>query len=180
MQAFSIIVAMDKARGIGKKGTLPWHLPGDLNHFKTLSCTTEADDKQNAVIMGRRTWESIPERFRPLPDRINIVLSRNKKLILPDGVFSAQGLAEAFFLLDKPPLKGRAEKIFVIGGAQIFECALTSPSCEKLHVTHIEKQFQCDTFFPPFESEFEIVKRSDRREENGIPYYFSDYKRHRH
>lgn len=173
-----MIVAMDLERGIGKDGRLPWQLSGDLKHFKQLSSTTDDPDKQNAVIMGRKTWESIPERFRPLPHRINIVLSRNKALRLSEGVFSADGLEKAFHLIEGTELKTFIEKTVVIGGAQIFKTALLSSYCQLLYVTHIKKTFQCDTFFPAYESQFERSQHSSEFVENDLSYYFSEYQRH--
>jgi hypothetical protein len=82
------IVACTRDGGIGKEGTLPWKLPGDMAYFKRVTLDTEdVPGARNAVIMGRKTWESIPNSFRPLPGRLNVVLSRNPKSInLPDGV----------------------------------------------------------------------------------------------
>src|SRR5690242_16184462 len=102
MIPFSIVVAMDQKRGIGKAGGLPWHLPADLKHFKKITTTRFLDKTyQNVVIMGRKTWDSLPINFRPLPDRINIVLTRNDKLDFPSGVYKAKNFNEAFYLLNK-------------------------------------------------------------------------------
>ena len=73
---FQLVVAAAKNMGIGKEGGLPWSLPGDMAYFKDLTSRTRDAAKQNAVIMGRRTWESIPAKFRPLKGRINVVLTR--------------------------------------------------------------------------------------------------------
>ena len=83
MVNFSIVVAMDEQQGIGKGGKLPWHIPGDLKYFKNLTTKTKLPDKKNVVIMGRKTWESLPQNFRPLSKRINVVLTRNKIFYLP-------------------------------------------------------------------------------------------------
>ena len=76
-RTFSVIVAAaSTSMGIGKQGKLPWRLSADMAHFKDVTSTTSSALKRNAVIMGRATWESIPPRFRPLPSRLNVVLSR--------------------------------------------------------------------------------------------------------
>lgn len=74
---YQLVVAATRKLGIGKSGTMPWKLPGDLAYFKELTSKTAESGKQNAVIMGRKTWESIPAKFRPLPNRVNVVLTRN-------------------------------------------------------------------------------------------------------
>jgi len=177
MKPFRLIVAIDSKHGIGKDGGLPWHLPGDLKHFKKLSTQTDAPHKQNAVIMGRKTWDSIPEKFRPLPNRINLVLSQNPKLDLPSGVLRCDAFEKALTLLNDDLYLEKIDHIFVIGGAHVFEAALQHPACETLHVTHIEKSFACDTFFPDFEKRFEPKIASDTFQENGISYYFCEYER---
>lgn len=73
---FQIVVAATRKLGIGKGGTMPWKLPGDMAYFKELTSRTADPSKQNAVVMGRKTWESIPPKFRPLPGRVNVVLTR--------------------------------------------------------------------------------------------------------
>ena len=120
MRPFSIIVAFDAQYGIGKNGLLPWNLPLDLKHFKEISTTVADPSKKNAVIMGRKTWESLPERFRPLPGRVNMVLSRDKKLELPLGVLCSQSLDDALAQLFSVDI----ENVFVIGGAQIYVQAI--------------------------------------------------------
>ena len=74
---YQLVVAATRKLGIGKSGTMPWKLPGDMAYFKELTSKTAESGKQNAVIMGRKTWESIPPKFRPLPNRVNVVLTRN-------------------------------------------------------------------------------------------------------
>jgi dihydrofolate reductase len=94
---FQIVVAATRKLGIGKGGAMPWKLPGDMAYFKDLTTRTRDISKQNAVVMGRKTWESIPPKFRPLPGRVNVVLSRSavgdendsaKSNALPDEVAS--------------------------------------------------------------------------------------------
>lgn len=176
IRPFSVIVAMDSKRGIGKNNQLPWHLPGELRHFKTLTAKTKTPHKQNAVIMGRKTWASLPEKFRPLPGRINLVLTRDQKPELPVDVFFADSLEKGLSLLESPAFHEKIEHIFVIGGAQIFEAALRTPLCQELYVTHIRRTFDCDVFFPPFETQFERTNVSPDLEENGITYFFCEYR----
>ena len=127
--------------------------------------------------MGRKTWGSIPQQYRPLPDRTNIVLTRNKHLSLPEGVLRAESFGQVLQMAKNEQLKNIIETIFVIGGQQVYEEALKYPECEKLYVTHIHKDFNCDTIFPPFESVFESIQASESLSENQITYHFEEYKR---
>jgi dihydrofolate reductase len=142
----TIIAAMDKNRVIGNQNQLPWHLPADLKHFKTLTLG-------KPVIMGRKTYESIG---RPLPERRNIVLSQQKNLTLPQcEVYSS--FTEALHQLS-------AEKeIMIIGGEAIFKQTL--PIATDMYLTWIDHEFTGDTFFPEWHKDqwLEIFK------ENHLP-----------
>ena len=128
MSKLSIIVATDKRRGIGINNQLPWHLPEDLQHFKN---TTSGFP----IIMGRKTYDSIG---RPLPKRRNIVMSRNSEWNQA-GVETDNSLQQAVDLF-------QGAEAFVIGGAQIYAQALDY--ADRLIVTEIQAEYQCDAFFP--------------------------------
>jgi dihydrofolate reductase len=171
---FSIVVAVDENFGIGRGGLLPWNLPGDMKYFKEITTQGCEGGAVNAVIMGRKTWESIPEKFRPLPGRLNMVLSRGPEMSLPAGVIQISGLDEALTFLEQG--NGlRLNKVFVIGGGEIFKTALVHPACERLYITHIQKNFDCDRFFPPLPSAFYETSRSGIFQEKEIRYFFSVY-----
>ena len=180
---FDIVVAMDLNSGIGKGGGLPWHLPADLKHFKQLTTTVREPSKKNAVIMGRKTWESLPEKFRPLPDRINAVISRNKDLVLPNDVLRGNSLENILNQFSTETFGGdsfgissiEVENIFVIGGAQIFAEALGHPGCRKIYATQILKKFECATFFPPLDPAWERISQSPPLSDNSLEYCFSQY-----
>jgi dihydrofolate reductase len=160
MQArLTIVVATDMRRGIGIDNKLPWHLPEDLAHFKR---TTSG----HAVIMGRKTFDSIG---RPLPNRRNIVITRNPAW-KHDGVEAVASVDAAIALLGD-------EEAFVIGGAQIYAEAL--PRTSQLVVTEIGKTFDCDAFFPPInKAEWkEIAREQHHSEKNGFDYSFVTYQR---
>lgn len=173
---FSIIAALDNRNGIGIKGGLPWKLPGDMKHFKDVTCGS-VKDTANVVIMGRKTWESIPERFRPLSGRINVVLTRNYNLKLPTGVVRCSDFQSIELELDKSEYKNRYGEMFVIGGQQIYEEAIQSSNCRRLYITHVESDFDCDAFFPDFSEYFHRNLVSEHLLENGINYYFAEYLR---
>ncbi len=175
MTPFSIIVAMDSDNGIGKNGTLPWHLPEDLKHFKETTLKTNNPNKKNAVIMGRKTWESLPEKFRPLPGRINIVLTRNKNYSLPEGVFQVSSFSDV--LLKTVTLCDNIENIFIIGGGEVFKRALNDPACKKIYATRILSSFNCDTFFPDFKKSFQETAKSATKKHGSVEYYFAEYTR---
>ena len=163
----ALIAAVADNGCIGKKNQLPWYLPEDLKRFKQLTTG-------KAVLMGRKTWGSLPERFRPLPGRLNIVLSRQQNHDLPRGVLLADSLDEAILKAKK----ANAEQLFVIGGGRVFEEALHDPHCEKLYITRIKGDFECDTFLPRWdENTFEKIEESGLHQENGIDFQFQTYRR---
>ena len=170
-KTFSIVVAMDDRRGIGKNGTLPWHLPEDLKHFKDITVTTCDPSRKNAVIMGRKTWESLPVKFRPLPDRLNVVLSRNAGFEAREALI-ASTLERAMDVLEKNP---NIENIFVIGGAQIYTYALHDPLCQRLFVTFVGGDFACDALFPSIPNRFKEVRRTPVLSGSGLSYYFAEF-----
>jgi dihydrofolate reductase / thymidylate synthase len=148
-KSLELIVAHDQNLGIGKNNDMPWQLPTDMAHFKHLT-TEQTNSVLNTVIMGRKTWESIPEKFRPLPNRINIVLSRTPQQ-LPDNVLQAHSLNDAI------EQAASDSRIFIIGGGQIFTEALQHPGCTALHVTHIHSNYDCDTHFPKYTHLFKQI-----------------------
>ena len=144
---------------IGRDGVLPWHLPEDLAHFKqlTLGCT---------VIMGRKTWESLPPRFRPLPGRRNVVVTRQPAW-LAEGAQRAASLAEALASCAGEP------HVWVIGGAEIFAQAV--PLAQIAEVTEIEREFEGDVHAPPLGAEWGEAKREHHRSTAGFDYSFVTY-----
>ena len=145
-----LIAAIGKNRELGKNNDLLWRLKSDMNFFKS---TTSG----HWVIMGRKSWESLPTRFRPLPHRTNVVVSRNAD-------FSAEG-AHVFFDLQTAIDGARnsaAEKIFIIGGAQIYHQSMTENLVDEMFLTHVDASFNdADVFFP------EIVQSHWETEEMG-------------
>ncbi len=156
MKKFSIVVAMDEARGIGQNGRLPWHLPADLKQFKSITSTTSDPAKKNAVIMGRKTWESLPEQFRPLPGRVNAVLTSQKDFKAP-GASVFTSFDQALTALEQD---SGIEGLFAIGGAQLFTQIIHHPQCSLLYVTFVQDRFPCDTFFPPIPMHFKEISRT--------------------
>ena len=177
MMPFSIVVAMDQKQGIGREGKLPWHLKCDLLHFKEITTKTQDKNKRNAVIMGRKTWDSLPAKFRPLPKRINVVVTHNEHLQFPPDVLRADGFEQALELLAKGTLAKTVESVYVIGGAQIYQQAIVHKECHNIYLTQILHSFDCDTFFPPFTDYFQHEASSPRYVENEISCLFVEYSR---
>ena len=172
MRDFAIIVAVDQALGVGLSGGMPWQLPGDMAYFKRITSEAPAT-LRNAVIMGRKTYDSIPARFRPLAGRLNVVLSRGPLALEPE-VLCASSLETA---LDQLDATAGLHRLFVIGGGEIYRQALLSPHCKALYVTRIQANFACDTHFPGFEGAFTRVTQSDLKHDKGIDYTFEVYER---
>jgi len=141
---FDVVVAADLDWGIGKASGLPWpKLKGDLAHFKRVTAEAPAGQR-NAIVMGRRTWESTEVAGRPLPRRLNIVISRNL-LIAPEGVLAARSLDEALAAAAAAP---DVATTFVVGGAQIYREALAHAALRSVYLTRVEGRFGCDTVIP--------------------------------
>ncbi|GAB4817169.1 hypothetical protein N2152v2_004215 [Parachlorella kessleri] len=166
-----------------------------MAYFKELTSKTADPSKQNAVIMGRKTWESIPAKFRPLRGRVNIILTRGAagdenaagagNAPLLQGVGKQQGvevsasLSSALELLARPEFAERVETVFVIGGGQVYAECMDSPLLSAIHLTQVEgEDLECDTFMPPIdESKFKLWTAAAPRAENGLRYSFLCYTR---
>ncbi|KAI3902449.1 hypothetical protein MKW92_047821 [Papaver armeniacum] len=131
--------------GIGKDGKLPWRLPFNFKFFKEVTMGSSDPSKRNAVVMGRKTWESIPMEYRPLPGRLNVVLTRSGSfdIATAENVISCSGMASALELLAASPYCLSMEKVFVIGGGQVLREALNAPGCDAIHLTEIETNIGC-------------------------------------
>ncbi|CAN6595134.1 dihydrofolate reductase [Trichomonascus vanleenenianus] len=144
-----ILAATVPRLGIGCKGTLPWRLATDMKFFREVTTS----NGKGVVIMGRRTWESIPPKFRPLKDRMNIVLS-SRTLELPAGVLSAKSLDHALKLVEEAEAKRKESlNVFVIGGGQLYAAAFGHPATQNVILTEIYEypdSVECDTFFTGF------------------------------
>jgi dihydrofolate reductase len=171
-RGFALVVAADEQRGIGRDGTLPWRLPGDMAFFKRV--TSEATPgKQNAVLMGRKTYASIPAKFRPLPGRLNLVLSRDPAYV-PEGAERVPSLEEAVETAGKNP---QIEQLFVIGGGDVYAQALAHAACERVYLTRVHGTFDCDTFLAPFERQFRLIESNGPHRDGDVSYTFETYQR---
>lgn len=168
----SIIVACDQKRGIGINNKLPWNLKADLKHFSEITINPDKQ-KQNVVVMGRKTWESLPEKFKPLPNRLNVVLSRHDHLNLPQGVLWFESFNHALEALEEK--KADLGEIFIIGGGKLYEEMIFHPACRKIYLTEIQDIYHCDTFFPEIPSDFKKIFESKIQEENGVSFKFLIY-----
>nr|XP_029120818.1 bifunctional dihydrofolate reductase-thymidylate synthase isoform X3 [Elaeis guineensis] len=179
-RTFQVVVAATRDMGIGKDGKLPWKLPSDLKFFKEVTMTVSDPVKKNAVIMGRKTWESIPLQNRPLPGRLNVVLTRSGSfdIATAENVVICGSMNSALKLLAATPYCLSIEKVFVIGGGQVLRESLNAPECEAIHLTDIETDFECDTFIPPIDfAVFQPWHSSFPLVENNIRYSFVTYVR---
>ena len=131
----SLVAAVARSGVIGLAGGLPWRIPEDAQRFRTLTMG-------HPVVMGRRTWDSLPDRFRPLPGRRNVVVTRNRAW-RASGAEQVGSLKSALALLD-----GEAQ-VFVIGGGELYAEAL--PLADELLLTEIDAEVDGDTFFPAWE-----------------------------
>ena len=152
----SLIVAKSKHNVIGDKGRIPWHIPNDLKRFKELTTG-------KTVIMGRKTFESLPEEYKPLPNRVNIVLSTDKTYqtnccIVTDDLKKALRKA------------GSDKEVFIIGGEQVYKEGLRY--ADKIYVTEVDGEFKGDTYFPILNKNWKEVKREEKEGYRFIDYVY--------
>lgn len=185
-----IIVAMTDKNGIGYQGRLPWRIKADMDFFRDKTTAVTIPGRKNAVIMGRKTWDSIPARFRPLADRENIVLSRKPEAIHTSApnvffVHNFKAVLNSMELRQMPAVPCIApqtiESTFVIGGAEIYREALASPLCDELYVTRVRRadgaEIKCDVFMDDIPDTFERVECSEKQREGDFEFVFETYHR---
>ncbi|MDR2938574.1 MAG: dihydrofolate reductase [Prevotellaceae bacterium] len=156
----SIIAAVAENNAIGKNNQLLWHIPEDLKYFKNLT-------SGHAVIMGRKTFESIG---KPLPNRQNIVVTKNAQSINVDGVVFVSSLQEAVE-------NAQGSEVFIIGGESIYRAAM--PLAQRLYITRVHANFEAETFFPTIGNEWQIVEEKEvlKDEKSKLCYTFLTYER---
>ena len=164
----ALIVAMSQNRVIGRNNKLPWYLPGDLKYFKQATMG-------KPIIMGRKTWDSIG---RPLPGRMNVVISRNPEWEAPAGTVAARSLEDALVKAEAQAEIEDGEEVMIIGGGQIYAEAL--PIVDRIYVTQVHAEVEGDAFFPAVNwEEWEELGREDfsASEDNPYDYSFVVYQR---
>ena len=168
MKPLELVVAADEGHGIGKGGKLPWRLPGEMAYFKRL--TSEArPGLQNAVLMGRKTYESIAPKFRPLAGRRNVVLSR--------AAWAAEGATTVHTLDEAITVSGEVDHLYVIGGGEVYRQALSHPACARVYLTRVHARFDCDTFLPALDASFARTRSDGPHAEAGLTYSFEVWER---
>jgi len=169
---FDIVVAADLDWGIGKDNALPWpKLRGDLQHFKRIT-STASEGRKNAIVMGRNTWESKEVAGKPLPNRVNVVVSRNA-LTVPAGVVVAHSIDEALAV-------GGVETIFVVGGAILIRDVIERSDLRYVYLTRIEQSFECDVHMPDLDARGFLHDAWDgerKAEEYDVRYHIERLKR---
>lgn len=175
---FYVIAACCRNNGIGMDNALPWKLKNELAYFNRMTTEPPEPDHKNIVIMGRKTWSSIPPKYRPLSDRTNVVLSRTVATIEDrdsvDHIFSS--LPDALEGLSELRKKGQ---VWIIGGQSVYEEAVKMKECKRIYLTRIDHDFDCDTFFPNIDEELYEQKPlpDPHHEENGIKYEYTLWER---
>jgi len=165
-----LVVAIDPKGGMGKDGKLPWHIKEDLAFFQRITTKTDDANLRNMVVMGSTTWNSIPEKSRPLAGRRNVVLTRDKNKKFA-GAEVAHSIEEAIALADD-----RTDRIMVIGGAKVFDQIMKKRLYEGIYLTRIRKEYKCDTYFPKMPPNLKAEKLSEG-EEDGVKYEFLLYRK---
>ena len=164
MPEIVIIAAVAKNRVIGRDNQLLWNIPEDMAHFKALTAG-------HTVVMGRKTWESLPPRFRPLPGRRNIVISRQTEYAAP-GAELAGSLEMAL------KLASTASTVFIIGGEQIYAQAMAL--ADRLEITEVDLEPEGDAWFPEIPAiDWKVAQKNTPSSQSGTGFSFLTYRRQR-
>lgn len=161
----SLIVCMDKNRGIGKNNSMPWHLPKELAYFKEIT-------EGNLVVFGKNTWDSLPRK--PLPYRKNAVITRDFRFHM-SNVWTFHDIDDILWFA-RHDKTYKDKEVFICGGQSLYEQCL--PYADNLYVTTINAEFDCDTFFPDFGSEWTpFIENAVPIIDNGYELHFARYTR---
>ncbi|XP_014474284.1 PREDICTED: dihydrofolate reductase isoform X2 [Dinoponera quadriceps] len=175
---FELIAAVSENMGIGINGDLPWRLKTEMAYFTRMTTVTKDENKKNVVLMGRRTWDCMPEKYRPLKNRINMVLT-SQLMNYGDKAIVCSSISNALEII--AGMQNKVERIWVIGGSKVYKETIESPHFGRLYLTRIRKSFECDTFFPPIPNNFVLVQDpvvpQGIQEEKGIEFVYEVYKK---
>lgn len=168
-----MILASDDKNWIWKSWDLAWRIKEDMKYFQNITTSTDDDSKINAVIMWEKTWKSIPEKYRPLPWRINVVLSRNPNFN-DSWCIKFDNIDDCVFYLES---NNDLESKFIIWGAMIYNQFLNHPDLTTIYHTKVCWDFDCDVIFDWIPDYFKLDSESELKEENWIKFSFQTYKK---
>uniref|UniRef100_A0A1J3IL16 dihydrofolate reductase n=1 Tax=Noccaea caerulescens TaxID=107243 RepID=A0A1J3IL16_NOCCA len=177
-RSYQVVIAATRDMGLGLDLKLPWELPREFQFFQDVTTKTSDPQKRNAAIMGRKTWESTPPEIRPLPGRLNVVLTKSNSLNLSsdENVLVCSSMESALELLAAHPYSMSIERVFVLGGGELLRHYMNAPSCDAIHLTEIDISVLCDSFAPRVDTcLYRPWYSSIPTMENGIRYSFNTY-----
>lgn len=178
-----LIAAACRDLGIGKDGTLPWHLPSEFKYFLNNITKVSKPGKMNMVVWGKLCWYSNPESIFPLANTLHVVLTNTLETAPKHAHFLSKDFASAVLLASQPPLSDIIETIWVVGGTRVYKDAMVHPWCDLIYLTDVMATFDCDVFFPEFDrSIFQLQDKfpgvpCEIQEENGIKFKFQVFKK---
>ncbi|XP_074313379.1 putative bifunctional dihydrofolate reductase-thymidylate synthase [Silene latifolia] len=179
-RTYQVVVAATREGGLGIDGRMAWDIPTDTKFFHDVTTKTSNPEKMNAVIMGRKSWYSVPPEERPHCGRLNVIVTRSPNFDIGglENVLVCGSLDSALEILASPPYDDLIETVFNIGGGILLRDTLNAPACDAIHITEMETSIECDAFIPsidmslfhPWYSSFPLI-------ENNIRYSFVTYVR---
>ncbi len=181
----SLILAETRQHGIGLEGKLPWNLPKEFAYFIGKTKEVRREGLVNAVVMGRKTWDSIPPKARPMPGRVNVVLSRHPVAAvrrdsgIPESVAVVPSLEHALHHLSSPDIRPTLDRVWVLGGAGLYEESMRHAAGHEVYLTAVEHDFRCDVFWAGVDEREYALDESYTRaaEEEGVAYRMLRYVR---